>query len=75
MSEEKTIYLGSGFEDEKAYRLKLHGNRFSLEFYGERFEKWVSSLEGDPEELDVLSYKIVGDRVKVSTGTVAEDGQ
>ena len=69
LSEERTIYLGAGFEDERSYRLKIHGNRFSLEFLGEKYEQSVTSGDGldsdDSEILDVVSCKIIGDQVRV----------
>ena len=65
LSEERTIWLGGGFEDERAYRLRLRGNRFSLEFYGEKFLKSMADGDDtdDSEPLDVASYKVIQDQV------------
>jgi hypothetical protein len=68
LNEKRTIYLGTDFEDERPYRLILRGNRFRLEFLGEKYEKWMNSEDMDldpdrPGDLDVVSYRIVGDQV------------
>ena len=74
LSEERLIWLGSGFEDERGYRLRLRGNRFSVEFYGEKHEKSMADGDDtdDSEPLDVSSYKIIQDQVIVLHKAVTE---